>query len=188
MNILTSQSQTDKFINNYFKRQWLKFFIYQEISWTLLYCFMHTYILIYIILSLVNILTSFGTSKLLHKEAKKYIKDFYVNNKKSNKAISVICNLEKFNGPTFGAFTLNGNSLSFTPFKENLKNEGFIIDNIKKSNIDISVVNTKNSWVNKVFYKGNLYCLELKWDGKKIRLQMPNDEKNKVLLEKCNVK
>ena len=127
---------------------------------------------------------------LLRNENKKYVMKFYDKNKKGNKfksdiltngAITVICNLKKFNGPTFRALTLSKNSLIFTPFKEILNDEKFIIDNIKQSNVHISIVNTKNSWITKAFFKGNLYCLEIKLNSKSIVLQMPIDDLNKKL-------
>ena len=105
------------------------------------------------------------------------------DNKKSNKDITIMCNLKKFNGPTFGALTFSRNSLMFTPFKESNNNEKFVIDNIKEPNVHISALNTRTSWINKVFFKGNLYCLEIKWNNKKFVLQMPNDNSFKLLFE-----
>ncbi|MGH4123504.1 MAG: hypothetical protein ACREV6_11325 [Clostridium sp.] len=194
MNITISQDETENFLNNYFKHFGFKLFIFQVIFCTLAYCFSNNYIVNYIIILLIIILgslgTSFFTAKLLHKENQKFILEFYDNNngefnsnKKVTNAITVICNLKKFNGPTFGALTLNSNSLIFTPFKENLNNEKFIIDNTKNPNVHISMVNLQNSWINKVFFKGNLYCLELKWSGKKAVLQMPKDDSTKDLYE-----
>ncbi|MBU3144053.1 hypothetical protein [Clostridium sp. CF012] len=190
MNITISQDKIEYFLNNYFKQLWFKFFIFQEIIWILVCYFEHYYILSSIILSFVIIISSFLTSKFLHKENLKLIVEFYGKNnirfkanKKSNKEITLICNLKKFNGPTFGALTLNSNSLMFTPFKENLKNEKFIVNNIKNPNVHISVVNVMNSLINKVFFKGNLCCLELKFDDKKFVLQMPKDDSIKLLFE-----
>ncbi len=190
MNITVSQDKTKYFVKNYFNQLWFKLFIFQEILWLLFSYFQHHYILRYIILTFIIFLGSFLTSKLLHNEYQKLIAEFYYKNdmkyranKKPNREISLICNLKKFNGPTFGTLILNSNSLMFTPFKENYKNEKIIINNIKNSNVHISVVNLQNSWINKVFFKGNLYCLELKWDDKKVVLQMPKDDSTKSLLE-----
>ncbi|MBZ9622523.1 hypothetical protein G9F71_006620 [Clostridium sp. FP2] len=192
MNIRISQNKIEPFLNNYFKHLWFKLFIIQEILW-ISYCYIqhcylqHRYLLISILLSFLLIPISFITPKLLHKENRKFIAQFYDkkngefnSNKKITKAITVICNLKKFNGPTFGALTLNSNSLIFVPFKENLNNEKFIIDDIKNPNVHISVVNLQHSWINKVFFKGDLYCLDLKWDGKNVVLQMPKDELTKI--------
>lgn len=190
MTITILQYKTKYFVSNYFNLLWFKFFIFQEILWILFSYFEHYYLLSSIIVSFVIILSSFLTSKFLQKENIKLIEKFYdknnikfVPNKKSTNEITIICNLKKFNGPTFGAFTLNSNSLIFTPFKHNLENERIKIDNINNHNVHMSVVNLRNSWINKVFFKGNLYCLELKWDGNKVILQMPNDYSNKALFE-----
>ncbi|GCD11525.1 hypothetical protein [Clostridium tagluense] len=186
MNITISQNKTEYFLNNYFKHLWFKLFIIQEILW-ILYCYIqHCYLLISILLSFLLIPISFITPKLLHKENRKFIAQFYdknngeFNSKKDNKAITVICNLKKFNGPTFGALTLNSNSLIFVPFKENLNNEKFIIDDIKNPNVHISVIDLQHSWINKAFFKGNLYCLDLNLNGKKVVLQMPKYESTKI--------
>ncbi|MGV8980932.1 hypothetical protein [Clostridium sp.] len=190
MNIIVSQDKIEYFTNNYFKYLWFKFFIIQEILFILACYFQHYYILSTILSSFVLILVSFGISKLLHRENQKFVVEFYDKNNSKfhsninfNEAITIICNLKKFNGPTFGALTLSRNSLIFTPFKESFSNEKFVIDNIKNPNVHISIVNTKNSWINKTFFKGNIYCLEVKFDNKKIVLQMPTDDLNKILFK-----
>lgn len=190
MNIIISQDKAKYFLNNYFRYLWFKFFIIQEILWILVCYLQNYYLLSSIFLSFVLIPVSLGISKLLHKENKRYVVEFYDKNGSkttsniiANGAITIICNLKKFNGPTFGALTLSKNSLIFTPFKENLNNEKFIIDNIKVPNVHISAHNTKNSWINKVFFKGSLYCSEVKWNNKKFVLQMPTDDLNKTLFK-----
>jgi cadmium resistance protein CadD (predicted permease) len=188
MNVIVSQDKTEYFLNSYFKYLWFKFFIIQEILFILACYFQHYNILSSILSSFILIPVSFGISKLLHKENQKLVTEFYDKNNskfksniRTNDKITVICNLKKFNGPNFGALTLSKNLLMFIPFKENLNNEKFIIDNIKKTNVHISIANTKNSWINKAFFKGNLYCLEVKLNNKLFVLQMPNDDLNKTL-------
>ncbi|MGH4140788.1 hypothetical protein [Clostridium sp.] len=188
MNVIISQDKTKYFLNSYFKYLWFKFFIIQEILFILACYFQHYNILSSILSSLILIPVSFGISKLLHKENQKCVVEFYYKNGskfksniKTNDKLTIICNLKKFNGPTFGALTLSRNSLMFTPFKESLNNDKFIINNIKMPNVHISIMNTKDSWINKAFFKGNLYCLEVKLNNKKLVLQMPTDDLNKTL-------
>lgn len=137
MNFIIEEEKVLNFIRNYFIQLHLKHSLFLDIMW-ILYFYIRDHkinTLILIIMLFLNIFGVLAMCKLNcnfnYKENAKYVKEVYnddnCDNEKEN-SMKMICNLKKYDGPTFGVLYIFSDKMMFIPFKENLKYESTIIN------------------------------------------------------------
>lgn len=168
------------FVKNYFKSFRIKRFLILT-----LLCIVSTYLkggkeaigISMLVVIVMIFIIFFVVPDLLRKETEESIQDFYNDTSKYDKKLILVCNLRKFNGPTFGALHIDKKFMEFSPFRENLQNERFLINENEMKNIKISLYETKSSLFNRLFFKELCKSINISYGGKKVILQTSEPEK-----------
>ncbi|MTI66303.1 MAG: hypothetical protein FH753_06850 [Firmicutes bacterium] len=166
-----------EFINTYFKSMNLKFlFIWALVSSIYGYIIIgkENIFKILIVILFISIIAHYIRPNYLKKETLKAVENFYKDNEfKNNVSVSFVCNNKKIDGPTFGILEINKNTIKFIPFKSNLQDENFIIDLNNLNKEDILLTERKWALLDKIFFKKISKIIKIKYDSKKVILQMP---------------
>ncbi|WP_066499666.1 hypothetical protein [Abyssisolibacter fermentans] len=129
-----------------------------------------------LIIITINFLHFLFFSDHLRTETKNSINNFYDKKLISDNDVVIICNLKKFNGPNFGTLYANNKAIEFIPFRDNLQDERFIIDEANIQNVQIILIEIKSSVFNRIFFNDLCKGVCLSCNGKKILLQTSEPE------------
>ncbi|MCY6485488.1 hypothetical protein OW763_14230 [Clostridium aestuarii] len=170
----------DFFVKKYFTSLRIKQFLI-----TAILCIITTYltkgkedIVINIVLILIiNPFAFFIFPNFLGKETEKSIQEIYNKTLKHDNALTIICNCKKFNGPTFGVLHIDEKMILFKPFRENLQNESFCINQTGIKNTKISLLEIKSSVFNRIFFKELTKVINISSDNINVSLQTPLPER-----------
>lgn len=174
------KEKVNDFVKRYFMRLRIKRFLISTILFTIFIYLTRggekviTSILVFGVVGVIMFLT---VPDLLLRETKKLIEEFYNKGFNDSGKLELICNLKKFDGPTFGILNIDKGIIEFKPFRENLQNEGFIIKVDKLKNIQIGFFEIKSSFFNRIFFKELCKSIKISFDGRKVILQTPETEK-----------
>lgn len=175
-----------KYIKKYFISRNIKrlliyyfcFFIISKIIWK-----NDNIIIPMLIILILGILRYFFMPDFLYKETKEAIEKYYDDNKNDEKGFSLICNIKKLDGPMFGVLEVGKNNIKFIPFKENLKNESFILHR-KDINInEISIIDFRFSLINRIFFKELYKVIRISAKNGNIFIQAPQIERTLELIK-----
>lgn len=122
---------------------------------------------------IISFFVFFICPDFMQKETEKAIEKSYNKISKHDNELVIICNLKKFDGPTFGTLHINKKIIEFEPFKENLQSERFLIEETEIKNIKISLHKIKSSLFNRELNK----AISISCNSKRILLQTPEPEK-----------
>ncbi|MCY6354332.1 hypothetical protein [Clostridium sp. ZS2-4] len=168
------------FVKNYFKSLRIKqFLIITLISIISAYLTKgkEELIISIVIISIISLVAFFTYPDFLQKETEKAIQTSYNKISKHDNELVIICNLKKFNGPTFGALHIDEKTIEFKPFRDNLQSERFLIKETEIKNIKISLLKIKSSVFNRIFYKELNKAISFSGNSIKVLLQTLEPEK-----------
>lgn len=172
-------------INNFVKKYFCSLRIKQFFIYLIIYTIMvHLTIekerisVILVIAIIVASFTFFLHRDHLRKETQNAIQGLFKTYRNENKLV-FICNLRKFDGPTFGIVQVDKKTISFTPFRDNLQNEGFEINEEEINNILLSKI--RSSLLLKELNKA--ICISS--DKMKVTIQTPEPEKTIIRIKKA---
>lgn len=174
------KEMVDIFVKNYFKSLRIKQFFILGFLWimmTYLTRGKEAVVMSIVIVIIVSTFAFFIFPDYLQKETEKAIQKFYNNTSKYDEKLVMICNLKKFGGPTFGTLHIDEKTIEFNPFKENLQNERFLVQEADVKNIQISLLEIKGSVFNRIFFKELHKGISISCDGVNVLLQRPQPEK-----------
>lgn len=190
MGILENKN-INSFIDNYFKSMRIKhFFVLTIFLIFTTYLTTEKELLLFNVTSLIamSFLGFFVMPDFLKKETEKEIEKVFKKTSNHNKDLIVICNLKKFNGPTFGTLLINEKIIEFKAFRENLQNESFLITQKEMKDIKISLYQSKISLLNKLFFKELNKSIKISYNNVNLLLQTPEPEKTiEEILKKVNL-
>lgn len=130
-----------------------------------------------VIIIIISLFAFYIYPDFLRKETEKAIQKSYNKISKHNNELVIICNLKKFNGPTFGTLHIEEETIEFNPFRENLQSERFLIKETEIKNTKISLLKIKSSVFNRIFYKELNKAISISCNRIKVLLQTPEPEK-----------
>ncbi|WP_027626493.1 hypothetical protein [Clostridium lundense] len=138
MNFIIEEEKVHNFIKNYFIQLWSKRSLILDIVWILYFYITDYKISIVTLIAglFVSILVVIRMSNLSYRDNIKYVKQFYSDDNYDD-SMKIVCNLRKYDGPTFGVLYIFSEKIMFIPFKENLKYESTIINFSEIKNIYI---------------------------------------------------
>ncbi|GAA0179584.1 hypothetical protein SH2C18_24260 [Clostridium sediminicola] len=174
------KKKVDTFVKNYFKSLRIKQFLILGFIWiimTYLTRGKEAVVVSILIVIIVSIFAFFIFPDYLQKETERAIEKYYNNTSKYDDKLVVICNLKKFGGPTFGTLHIDEKTIEFNPFKENLQNERFLVQEAAVKNIQISLLDIKRSVFNRIFFKELHKGISISCDEVNVLLQTPQPEK-----------
>lgn len=129
---------------------------------------------------LIGILIYFFMPDNLYKENQKLIDEFYKRTQDScdnnKETISIVCNLVKFDGPTFGILKITPKKLSFTPLRENIQDQAFDFNEQEIKQLDVTITNSRRLIFNRMCFKQLSKLLRISCKQKKMFLQAPEIE------------
>lgn len=168
------------FVKNYFKSLRIKRFVILTLIFIISrYLTMGKEDIVFsiVVVTIVSFIMFFVIPDFLRSETERAIEKSYNKNSKDDEKVILICNLKKFDGPTFGTLHIDKESIEFNPFRENLQNERFLIEEKEMKNIQISLFKIKSSVFNRIFFKELYESISICCEGKKVLLQTPEPEK-----------
>ena len=152
-----------------FKRQVLYTILFLLNS---IYVFKEFNISIVFIILIFIIIYYFIGKIMWDKENKSYF-DSYYKDFKISRFKECVCNIPKFDGPTFGILKFEDERIIFHPFKENLKSEAFCINYS-----DVYFMKYKKvPLIKNIFMKDYLSTVRIKYLDKKIDIDIPKNFK-----------
>lgn len=193
MGFIIEKEKVNNFICKYFRCLHVKRLLFSGILWILVNFIEEGTIdlLSLKIMIVVSLLAFFMMPGWLYKETKEYIEQFYSRDSNYdegiNDSIEMVCNLKKYDGPTFGRLYIDSKIIKFIPFKENLHYEKIVIDYREIKNIDISLVKIKSLSLNQILFKESLKAIKISWDSRKMLFQLPEPKYSIIKIkEKVN--
>lgn len=173
---IENKEKVNIFVKNYYKSLSIKLLLTSLIPY-----FMYLYLTegikeissILIIAIIITPFIYFLQPDHLRKETEKSIQNFQKRVSMNDDKLIYICNLRKFNGPTFGTLHINEKEIKFIPFRDNLQDESFLIRKEEIKSIDISFSKIKSS----IFFEALNKAIIISYDNKKVILQVPEPEK-----------
>ncbi|WP_248483896.1 hypothetical protein [Tepidibacter aestuarii] len=167
-----SKEEVYMFLESYFKYLRFKSCIFNLVVFSIIaYLDSSLDMLIIFIILTFTIIYYFTGKQLLYKETKDYVDKYYKSINILNQGIEVVCNLQKYDGPTFGILRFDEEGVSFSPFKENLKTESFKFDSYYIEPIK----RDKIFFIKNIFIKKCTKPIRIIYFNKKIDIDVPEN-------------
>ncbi len=182
MNFIIEKEKVENFIDKYFKCLRFKELLFLILIWIFFYYLKEGKInmLALTFIFFISIFKIFILPDWLLKETKEYVKDFYNSSLSystiSKNSIEIICNLKKYDGPTFGILKIDNDGITFIPFRENLQNEKIVLANIQSQRINISIIKMNSLSFHSLFFRESRNAIKIIYENKKIVFQLPQPE------------
>ncbi|MBS4537041.1 hypothetical protein GOQ27_01120 [Clostridium sp. D2Q-11] len=168
--------ETLDFVRNYFRSKNIKGFIIYILLFFIFLKITGIYnrtILSFVIIIIIGIIKYSLIPDYLYRETREGVDKYYKDRKSNKEGLFIICNVKKWDGPMFGILNVNDNYIKFTPFKDNLKNEGFFVklEDIKVN--ETTIIDFKYSIFNRLFFRDLSKGIIIPTEEAQICIQVP---------------
>lgn len=97
-----------------------------------------------------------------------------------------LCNVRKFDGPTFGALHICDERIIFKPFKSNLQDEAFNIGLMGQNSVKVKRILIKRSLIDHILFKELTKGICISYNNKKLLMNTSDDEEVLKLLHRLS--